>query len=60
MADGSHPIRPQRTSERHAAQFGLPTPVPFTAEQEAAYQAKLADGDRQVDEILARRTPYAA
>lgn len=60
MADGSHPIRPQRASERLAAALGLPAPEVFTAEQEAAYQAKLADGDRQVDEILARRTPYAA
>jgi hypothetical protein len=47
-------------SRRLAALLGLPEPKPFDEAQERAYQQWLADGDAQVEEILARRRRRAA
>ena len=48
--------RPMRASEKLAAILGLPPPRPLTAEERAAYEAKLSDGDAQVAAIRAGRT----
>jgi hypothetical protein len=47
-------------SRRLAALLGLPEPKPFDEAEERAYQQWLADGDAQVEEILARRRRRAA
>jgi hypothetical protein len=47
-------------SRRLAALLGLPEPKPFDEDQEQAYQRWLADGDAQVEQILARRRRRAA
>ncbi|GIE28250.1 hypothetical protein Ait01nite_012950 [Actinoplanes italicus] len=47
-------------SRRLAELLGLPEPKPFTEEEERAYQQWLADGDAQVEAIIARRRQRAA
>ncbi|BEL04965.1 hypothetical protein Q0Z83_031560 [Actinoplanes sichuanensis] len=47
-------------SRQLAALLGLPEPKPFDEVEERAYQQWLADGDAQVEAILARRRQRAA
>ncbi|GIE78856.1 hypothetical protein Aph02nite_48060 [Actinoplanes philippinensis] len=47
-------------SRRLAALLGLPEPKPFDEAEERAYQQWLADGDAQVEALLARRRQRAA
>ena len=49
----------QPASVRWARLLGLPDPE-FTPEQRAAYERWMDDGDRQVDEVIARRRQSAA
>jgi hypothetical protein len=61
IADSTPAERPARASERFANLVGLPAPAPFSAEQEAAYQQWMDDGDADLAAIIARRRePNAA
>jgi hypothetical protein len=54
--------RVPRASERFAALLGLPTPAaPLTADEEAAYHARMRAADDELAAVIARRhIPRAA
>jgi len=56
MADSSVP----RASERFAALAGLPAPAPLTADEEAAYHARMRAADDELAAVIARRQPPRA
>lgn len=50
-----------RASERFAALLGLPAPAPLTADEEAAYHARMRAADEELAAVIARRhAPRAA
>ncbi len=60
MEQDTTPTRPLNAAERFAELVGLPKPTPMTAEERAAYEEWMADGDRRLAESIARRNATAA